>query len=101
VSISWKVSKHDDAIIRDIVARGWALDWLRASYASKADMHMDIVACHANGTPLKLQKLRDFDDFNFAHDMSGICRHLDRDTGKLGGCFVPRASCSRKFQLAA
>ena len=30
------------------------------------------------------------DDFNFGHDVFGIYRHLDRTTGKLMNCFVPR-----------
>lgn len=101
MAIKWKVTKRDDVVIRKIVERGWQLDWLRESYASKVDMHMDIVACHANGSPLLLEKLLGFDDFNFAHDMSGICRHLNRDTGKLGGCFVPRAIGSTKYARAA
>lgn len=33
-------------------------------------------------------------DFDFAHDVCGIMRHMDRGTypGKLTGCFVPRYS---------
>ncbi len=30
------------------------------------------------------------DPFNFAHDIGGIYRHLDRDTGELKDCFWPR-----------
>lgn len=56
------------------------------------DIEMDIVACHTNGNPLKLRKLLTADDFNFAHDVLGIRRHLDRKTGKLLHCFVPRYS---------
>jgi hypothetical protein len=51
---------------------------------------MDIDACHCNGTPLKLQELLDADDANFAHDVFGITRHIDRTTGKLTNCFLPR-----------
>lgn len=53
---------------------------------------MDITAVHANGNPLKLAELLATDDFNFTHDVFGITRHIDRETGKLGGCFVPRFS---------
>jgi hypothetical protein len=30
------------------------------------------------------------DDFNFAHDFFGIRSHMNRETGLLGDCFVPR-----------
>lgn len=51
---------------------------------------MDITATHANGCPLKLAELLAADDFNFSHDVAGIYRHLDRTTGKLLDCFLPR-----------
>ena len=54
------------------------------------DWMMDITAAHANGCPLRLSDLLVADDFNFAHDVFGIRRHLDRNTGTLGGHFVPR-----------
>ena len=53
---------------------------------------MDISACHSNGNPLKLQELLDADDFNFGHDVFGIRQHIDRETGQLQNCFVPRYS---------
>ena len=56
------------------------------------DIEMDITACHANGCALDLPKLRTFPDFDFMHDVSGIYRHLDRNTGKLLDCFVPRSA---------
>ena len=51
---------------------------------------MDIDACNVGGCPLKLAELLAADDFNFAHDVGGINRHIDRETGKLQDCFVPR-----------
>lgn len=51
---------------------------------------MDILAVHCNGTPLKLKELAEADDYDLAHDMGGIIRHIDRTTGKLTGCFLPR-----------
>jgi hypothetical protein len=53
---------------------------------------MDLMATHANGCPLDFAKLAGFDDFNLVHDVSGIQRHIDRDTGTLGGCFLPRCA---------
>lgn len=54
------------------------------------DWAMDITACHANGCPLRLRELLLADDFNFAHDVFGIRQHLNRDSGRLDGLFVPR-----------
>lgn len=54
------------------------------------DYHMDITAVHLNGCPLRLADLLAADDFNFAHDIAGIARCLDRETGKLQNHFLPR-----------
>jgi hypothetical protein len=51
---------------------------------------MDITAIHCNGTPLRLADLAAADDFGFFHDVYGINRHIDRDTGTLTGFFLPR-----------
>ena len=64
---------------------------LKGNYP-KLDALMDIDACHSNGCPLKLQELLVADNANFAHDIFGIRRHLDRTTGELGDCFLPRYS---------
>lgn len=56
------------------------------------DCDMDILACHANGNPLRLDELLTADEFNFSHDVWGIRRHINRETEKLGGCFSPRFS---------
>lgn len=56
----------------------------------RMDLLMDVEATHCNGCPLKLRELLEADDFNFTHDMIGIQRHLNRKTGHLEDCFVPR-----------
>ena len=53
---------------------------------------MDIGACHSNGNPLRLADLLESDEANFAHDVFGIRANIDRTTGKLMNCFVPRYS---------
>lgn len=90
--VSFKVSDADAEIIGKIVKRGWAIDWLRASYADQISMRMDVTAVHANGNPLRLADLLAADEFNFTHDMSGICNCLDRATGRLTRNFRPRFS---------
>lgn len=59
----------------------------------RIDTEMDLSAAHAC-CPLDLARLLAADDFNFAHDMFGIMCHMDRRTGKLDNCFLPR--CTRK-----
>jgi hypothetical protein len=53
------------------------------------DVFMAIIVVHG-GTPLRLTELLEADDFNFSHDVFGILRHLDRESGELQNCFVPR-----------
>jgi hypothetical protein len=63
-----------------------------ARRGAKLHHQMNVSAVHASGNPLRLQDLLDADDFNFAHDVFGIDRHLDRDTGELQNFFSPRFS---------
>lgn len=52
-------------------------------------INMDIDAVHRE-IGLKLNELLKADDFNFAHDVFGIRRHINRRTAKLENCFLPR-----------
>lgn len=90
--INFETNRLDFDTINKIVDRAWGIGWLRRSYRARMDMHMDVTAVHANGNPLRLEALLEADDFNFAHDMSGICNCLDRETGKLTRNFSPRFS---------
>lgn len=58
----------------------------------RMDLHMDLCAVHSNGTELDFERLEKFPDYDFAHDIMGIRRHLDRKTGKLTDCFLPRCA---------
>jgi hypothetical protein len=55
-----------------------------------ADTIMDLKATIAQGCPLKLKELLIADLIDFAHDVGGIRRHIDRNTGLLGDFFLPR-----------
>lgn len=55
--------------------------------ALTADMDLSAVYVHC---PLRLDNLLAADQFNFAHDLGGIRRHINRKTGKLGDFFLPR-----------
>lgn len=59
---------------------------------STMDLEMDITAA-ATVLPMKLNELYKEKTFNFFHDVCGIMRHIDRDTGNLMHCFLPR--CAR------
>jgi hypothetical protein len=56
---------------------------------SKLNLTMDICAVHAR-MPLRLAEWLEADDFNFSHDIGGIVKHMNRQTGELEGFFVPR-----------
>jgi hypothetical protein len=51
---------------------------------------MDLEACHSNGCPLDFKGILEADSFNFWHDIGGIMANIDRTTGELTNCFIPR-----------
>lgn len=57
---------------------------------------VDVTAVHANGCPLDLEKLLTFSTFDFAHDIAGIAKNLDRRTGQLKNLFSPRCTARNK-----
>lgn len=104
-----RAERHLAEVIPQYVARGYFMDkTLRAEdfkviagravaqarrqdiRLNKLDLVMDLTAVHANDCPLKLQALLEADEFNFSHDVVGIRRKLDRDTGRLTDEFCPR-----------
>lgn len=51
---------------------------------------MDITACHNGACALDLAAMANGADADLAHDVAGIYRHFDRETGELRDCFTPR-----------
>lgn len=88
--INWRVSRRDHALIRRIVVRAIASPSLGLSTKDTQDVEMDLIAVHANIHPLRLEELAEADFFNFAHDIAGIRRHLNRETCELENQFWPR-----------
>lgn len=89
-----RASALDAAFILEIASRARRLmpvpkDAIRRS---TIEIAMDLTAAHLNGNPLRLKELLNAPDASLMHDVYGIERHLDRETGKLGGCFTPRFS---------
>ena len=87
MSVRFDTTREDFAIIEKIAVRAKNLAY--GKYELR-DAEMDISACHRNGNPLRLADLLAGDDFNFIHDVFGIRRNLDRNTGKLLHHFCPR-----------
>lgn len=91
--LNWTVSPEDQNVITSIAHRAHQLSrrlGLRGpdEYQIR-DAMMDVTATHNNGCPLALRQLLTADDGDFAHDVFGIRKHLNRDTGALS-CFTPR-----------
>lgn len=91
--VYWDISKKELLLVRRIAKRmAKKAKEIGIKNFDRTSCEMDIVACHANGNPLDLEKLLNADYFNLFHDVNGIRNHIDRKTGKLKDCFVPRCS---------
>ncbi len=90
--INWKTTESDNATITAIVKRTVALAKKHGVSYDTMTARMDLVATHGNGCALDLAKLLAFDDLNFSHDVFGIARHINRETGQLEDFFVPRCA---------
>lgn len=94
--IRWDISKSDMAFIHKIVARA-AKEFPGPKYKwDQTGMEMDLAACHLNGCLLRLPDLLKASKPDFAHDVWGIRRFIDRETGKLTDCFLPRFHAGKK-----
>jgi len=90
--INWTADRETQIVIAAIAKRAVKRAGELGFDYKYQDAVMDIDACHSSGCPLKLGELLAADDANFAHDVFGIRRFIDRTTGKLTGCFDPRYS---------
>lgn len=88
--INFTSTKEERAFAERIADRAASIQREAGQRPDRISILMDILATHANGCPLRLADLANADDYNFAHDVFGIGRHLDRETGKLTGHFLPR-----------
>lgn len=87
-TVSFDISPKDAATINKIVVRASSL----LGGFERIELAMDLTAVHVNGCPLNLKELLEATEFDLCHDILGMRRHLNRDTGKLEGFFVPRFS---------
>lgn len=93
--INWKCSKADMELIAKIASRAVAVAKEHGVDYDQMTAVMDINACHSNGCPLDLVGLAEAEPFDFTHDVFGIRRHINRDTGKLENCFLPRYAATK------
>ena len=84
--INFDVTNEDHKLIGAITNRAMGL----TTTLDRINVAMDLTAVHANGCQLNLSGLLNAPDGHFLHDIYGINRHLDRSTGQLTECFLPR-----------
>ncbi len=84
--INWtRISKKDTLAISHICKRAKRTH----PEIDLMSLNMDIGAAHLD-CKIKLTELLDAQDGDFFHDVWGIQGHIDRETGKLTDCFLPR-----------
>lgn len=88
----FNASRYELQLITKIAKRAVALAKKYGVDYDYRDACMDLDACHSNGCPLDFQKLLDAPDSDFGHDVFGIRRHINRSTGELMDCFLPRCA---------
>jgi hypothetical protein len=91
--IDWnKISKEDMEKVHKIVDRVFK-EWPDIVGVDRTSLEMDVTAAHINA-PIDLDKLLGFPAADFGHDVFGISRYIDRNTGILSSKFFPRSSAS-------
>lgn len=90
--VNFEMASADRVLAEAIAERACQVLRARGQSPDFLSTLMDIIATHANSNPLRLADLLAADDFNLMHDVSGIAAHLNRQTGRLEGFFVPRFS---------
>lgn len=90
--INFTATTADRFLIEKIAKRAMDMRGISGHYADVIDVELDLLATHANGCQLRLSEFLAADDFQFAHDIYGIARNLDRKNGRLTNCFLPRYS---------
>lgn len=103
MEVSFDATDKELDLIEKIVERAEVGGYVRGMIArthwyDKTTMTMDLLAANANGCPIDFERMLAADDLNFLHDVAGIARHMDRTTGHLTDCFLPRFA---KREIAA
>jgi hypothetical protein len=98
MAAKFTASRVETALIFKIIER---FERITDKPADRLSLSMDLDACHSNGCSLDLIALLfSASDFDLVHDVCGIQRHIDRETGKLGDCFLPRYTARHSLAAA-
>ena len=84
--INWECTREDLDLIQKIAER--SMQYFPTT--DKLYLLMNVQATHCNGCKLRLNELLHAEEFDFIHDLTGICRFLNQKTGKLEYEFIPR-----------
>ncbi|MCP1245388.1 hypothetical protein NKW54_05460 [Acetobacter cerevisiae] len=94
MSVKFKATPAELRIIKRIGRRAAVLMRRHGSSqnygAIRLSVIISLVVTHSNGCPLDLERMVKADDFNLLHDVDGINRYLNTETGRLTQCFLPR-----------
>lgn len=93
--VSFACTRAERGLIEGIVNRAKEAGYCQGKtrpdhWYDPLTMTMDLAATNANGCPMDFERMLAADDFNLLHDIAGIARHMDRNTGRLTDHFRPR-----------
>ncbi len=91
-TIQLKTTKEEYRVIGKIATRATRICKTYGIKYNLFECSMDIIITHLNAQKIKLQELSEADEGNFMHDILGIRNHLNKQTGELRDCFLPRYS---------
>ena len=90
--LKFKTTKVEQMLIEHIATKFYQNVTNTDINYPRLDLTMDLSAAHSNGCKIDFHKLLDADIGTLGHDILGIRRYIDRKTGKLTQCFVPRCA---------
>ncbi len=90
VLLQWDMDPAEMNTVYRIASRAVEMGVAHHVAVDYTQVMIDTVCCHKNGCPLKLLQLLMSDPADFANDVFGITKHLDRRSGKLCNDFWPR-----------
>lgn len=83
-------TKEESDLISKIATRALKIARKHGDDVDALDIQLDLIAVHCNGCPLRLADLLKAQPFDFTHDVFGIHRNIDRQSGWLMNQFLPR-----------
>lgn len=88
--LNWHVSGDELLMVDQCVERFHRICREHKKELAIVETMMDIIICHTQNYKLNFTALLLTSDGDFANDIIGIIKHIDRSTGKLQNGFIPR-----------